>query len=146
MAPDPYVLGQVIGAGTGGRNASRRNAYGFRPKHSAADAIEQSFNALAQKQSAQWVFEGDIKACFDQISHPWLIANIPMDKPILEKWLAAGFMEDGIVYPTMAGTTQGGIASPVLTNMALDGLEVIAQSAAPRGQKIDRRQCRHQDG
>jgi RNA-directed DNA polymerase len=112
------------------------NAYGFRPKRSAADAIEQSFNALAQKQSAQWIFEGDIKACFDQISHPWLIANIPMDTPILEKWLAAGFMEDGIVYPTMAGTPQGGIASPVLANMALDGLEAVAQSAAPRSQKI----------
>ena len=112
------------------------NAYGFRPKRSAADAIEQSFNALAQRQSAQWVFEGDIKACFDQISHPWLIENIPMDKPILEKWLAAGFMEDGIVYPTTAGTPQGGIASPVLANMALDGLEAVAQSAAPRSQKI----------
>jgi len=112
------------------------NAYGFRPKRSAADAIEQSFNALATRHCAQWVLEGDIKACFDQISHRWLVEHIPMDTPVLEKWLAAGFMEDGIVHPTSAGTPQGGIASPVLANMALDGLEAVAQSAAPRDQKI----------
>lgn len=113
------------------------NAYGFRPKRSAADAIEQCFNSLATRQCAQWILEGDIRACFDQISHPWLIEHIPMDTPILEKWLAAGFMEDGVVYPTRAGTPQGGIASPVLANMALDGLEAVAIAAAPRNQKIN---------
>uniref|UniRef100_UPI0036DD868E hypothetical protein n=1 Tax=Photorhabdus sp. RM322S TaxID=3342825 RepID=UPI0036DD868E len=46
-----------------------------------------------------------------------------------------GYMEDGKVYPTQAGTPQGGIASPVLANMALDGLEWVAQRAAPR-QKV----------
>ena len=112
------------------------NAYGFRPKRSAADAAEQCFNALATRHCAQWIFEGDIKACFDQISHPWLIEHIPMDKPILEKWLAAGFMENGVLYPTTAGTPQGGIASPVLANMALDGLEAVALAAAPRNQKV----------
>jgi len=113
------------------------NAYGFRPQRATADAIEQCFNALAQKRSAQWIFEGDIKACFDQISHSWLIDHIPMDKPVLGKWLAAGYMEEGIVHPTEAGTPQGGIASPVLANMALDGLEAAAVSAAPRRQKIN---------
>src|SRR5450631_1252485 len=44
------------------------NAYGFRPKRSTADAIGQCFNVLAQKQSAQWILEGDIRACFDQPS------------------------------------------------------------------------------
>src|ERR1035438_8536104 len=112
------------------------NAYGFRPKRSAADAIGQCFSVLAQKQSAQWIFEGDIKACFDRISHPWLNDHIPMDKPILRKWLAAGYMEEGVVYPTEAGTPQGGIASPALANMALDGLEEIARRAAPRNQKV----------
>ena len=59
-----------------------------------------------------------------------------MDKLILGKWLAAGYMEEGIVYPTEAGTPQGGIASPVFANMALDGLEEVARKAAPRNQKI----------
>jgi RNA-directed DNA polymerase len=112
------------------------NAYGFRPKRSTADAIGQCFTVLAPKQGAQWILEGDIKACFDRISHPWLIDHIPMDKLILRKWLAAGYMEEGVVYPTEAGTPQGGIASPVLANMALDGLEDVARRAAPRNQKI----------
>jgi RNA-directed DNA polymerase len=112
------------------------NAYGFRPKRSTADAIGQCFTVLAQKQSAQWILEGDIRACFDRISHPWLNDHIPMDKSILRKWLAAGYMEEGVVYPTEAGTPQGGIASPALANMTLDGLEEIARRAAPRNQKV----------
>jgi RNA-directed DNA polymerase len=114
-----------------------RNAYGFRPKRSAADAISQCFNALARKQSPQWILEGDIKACFDQISHDWLKANIPMDKTILEKWLAAGYVEEQTVFPTLAGTPQGGIASPTLANMTLAGLEQVAINAAPRHHKIN---------
>ena len=57
-----------------------RNAYGFRPKRSAADAIGQCFIVLAKRHSPQWILEGDIKACFDRISHSWLEANIPMDQ------------------------------------------------------------------
>lgn len=113
------------------------NAYGFRPKRSTADAMQQCFNVLAQKRSAAWILEGDIKACFDRISHSWLNEHIPMDKRVLRKWLAAGYMEEGVVYPTEAGTPQGGIASPVLANMALDGLEEVAQRAASRNQKVN---------
>jgi len=112
------------------------NSYGFRPRRSTADAIGQCFVALAQKQSAQWILEGDIKACFDQISHSWLVDHIPMDKPILGKWLAAGYMEEGVVYPTEAGTPQGSIVSPVLANRVLDGLEEVARRAAPAHQKV----------
>ena len=112
------------------------NSYGFRPKRSTADAIEQCFIVVAQKKAAQWILEGDIRACFDRISHPWLNDHIPMDKSILGKWLAAGYMEEGVVYPTEAGTPQGGIASPALANMALDGLEEIARGAAPSNQKV----------
>ncbi|MGF6735827.1 group II intron reverse transcriptase/maturase [Paraburkholderia youngii] len=87
------------------------NSYGFRPKRSTADAVEQCFNALAKRNSAQWVLEGDIRGCFDNISHDWLLANIPMDKVVLRKWLQAGFMDKGVLFPTEAGTRQGGIAS-----------------------------------
>lgn len=45
------------------------NSYGFRSYRSCADAIKQCLNALAKKKSAQWVLEGDIKACFDTISN-----------------------------------------------------------------------------
>lgn len=113
------------------------NSYGFRPKRSTADAIGQCFIALGRKHSPQWVFEGDIKACFDRLNHTWLQGHIPMDKLILGKWLAAGYMEEGIVFPTEAGSPQGGIASPALANMALDGLEAAAYKAAPHNQKIN---------
>ena len=99
------------------------NSYGFRSLRSTADAAEQCFNVLAKRKSANWVLEGDIKGCFDNISHDWLIANVPTDKAILRKWLKAGFMDKHRLFPTEAGTPQGGIISPVLANMALDGME-----------------------
>lgn len=99
-----------------------RHSYGFRPERSTADAREQCFNILARKTSASWVLEGDIRACFDNLSHDWMLVNIPMDKAMLRKWLKAGFMDQGQWYPTQAGTPQGGIISPTLANMTLDGL------------------------
>jgi len=100
------------------------NSYGFRKERSPADAISQCYTILCRKvTSPQWILEGDIKACFDQISHNWLVANIPMDKAILRKWLKAGYMEKEVFHPTEAGTPQGGIASPVLANLTLDKLE-----------------------
>ncbi len=80
---------------------------------------------FAGAERAQWVLEGDIKACFDNISHDWLIAHVPVDKAILRKWLKAGFMQGRTLWPTEAGTPQGGIISPVLANIALDGLELL---------------------
>ena len=109
-----------------------RNSYWFRPKRSTADAIEQCFIALSPRRSAKWVLEGDIKSCFDRISHDWLLAHVPMDKAILRKWLKAGFMEKHAFHPTDDGTPQGGIISPVLANLALDGLEGRLKEQYPR--------------
>src|SRR5271166_2390981 len=67
-----------------------RNSYGFREGRSCADAIGQCFCALAKSYAPVWVLEGDIKSCFDRISHQWLLANIPMDAGILRRWLDAG--------------------------------------------------------
>ena len=58
-----------------------------------------------------------------------MLANIPMDRKILEKWLKAGYMEGKRLYPTEEGTPQGGIISPVLANLVLDGLETVALQA-----------------
>ena len=99
------------------------NSYGFRKERSCADAIEQCFNALSNATRAEWVLEADIKCCFDRISHKWVLANVPMDKAILRKWLKAGFIEKHVLYPTEEGTPQGGIASPAIANLLLDGLE-----------------------
>jgi RNA-directed DNA polymerase len=100
-----------------------RNSYGFRPERATQDAIKQCFIILSMKTSVQWILEGDIRGCFDNINHEWLINNIPMDKKILRKWLKTGYIHKRILYPTEAGTPQGGIISPTLANMTLDGLE-----------------------
>ncbi len=99
------------------------HSYGFRRGRSTADAIEQVRNALGRKHSPQWVLEGDIKGCFDNISHDWLLAHVPMDKGVLRKWLKAGYFEGATLFPAASGTPQGGIISPVLSNLALDGLQ-----------------------
>ena len=99
------------------------NSYGFRPYRSTQDAIEQLVICLSRRCSGQWVLEGDIKACFDEIGHQWLLEHVPMDRKVLRQWLKAGFVEKGRLFPTQAGTPQGGIASPLLANWTLDGLE-----------------------
>jgi RNA-directed DNA polymerase len=104
------------------------NSYGFRPERCTADALGQLFVALAQPGAAEWVLEGDIKGCFDNISHEWMLQHICTDTKVLEKWLAAGFVEDGKLFPTNEGTPQGGIISPVLANLVLDGLEDLLGS------------------
>jgi RNA-directed DNA polymerase len=108
------------------------NSYGFRPQRSTADAIEQCFTALGNIHSAQWILEGDIKSCFDGISHEWLLTHIPMEKSILKKWLKSGYTERNVLYPTEEGTPQGGIISPVLANMTLDGLERRLRERFPK--------------
>lgn len=102
-----------------------KNSYGFRPKRSCQDAIGKCFQIYKSKGSATWALEGDIKSCFDKISHEWLINNICMDKGILKMWLKAGFIFDGYLFPTDEGTPQGGVISPILANMALDGIESL---------------------
>jgi len=114
-----------------------KNSYGFREGRSCADAIGQCFNALAKSYSPQWILEGDIKSCFDEISHSWLLDHIPMDRRTLQQWLKAGFMENQRLFPTVAGTPQGGIASPVLANLTLDGLERTIRNSMVRRDKVN---------
>jgi len=99
------------------------NSYGFRPQRSTADAMGQLFVSLSKTNSASWVLEADIKGCFDNINHDWLVRNVPMDTAILRKWLKAGVIYQGQLQATHAGTPQGGIISPTLANVVLNGLE-----------------------
>lgn len=98
------------------------HSYGFRKERSTADAIEQCFTLLSRGIGAKWILEADIEGCFDNISHEWLLEHIPMDRGILKKWLKAGFVADKVLHRTDQGTPQGGIISPILANMVLDGL------------------------
>lgn len=116
------------------------NSYGFRPGRSTTDARAMMFRCLCSTDSAQWVLEGDIKGCFDNISHDWMLGNIPLNKQILRKWLKCGFMEQGAFFNTESGTPQGGIISPILANMVLDGLERRIHQKFPRKIWMNRRE------
>jgi Retron-type reverse transcriptase len=114
------------------------SSYGFRRKRSCHDAIERCYIHLARKDSAISILEGDIKGCFDNINHDWITSNILIDKRVVTKWLKAGFIEKNKLFPTKAGTPQGGIISPTLANMVLDGLEeAIYKSVNTRIRKHD---------
>jgi RNA-directed DNA polymerase len=91
---------------------------------------------LSRKSYAHWILEGDIKGCFDHINHDWLLQNIPLNKKVLAQWLKAGVVEQGQLRPTTAGTPQGGIISPLLANMALDGLEPLLRQTFPKAAKV----------
>lgn len=104
------------------------SSYGFRPRRRAQDAIEE-IRHYAQ-QGYEWVFEGDITACFDEIDHTALLGLVRQrikDKRILElikAFLHAGILgEDGTDRDTHSGTPQGGILSPLLANIALSELD-----------------------
>ncbi len=98
-------------------------SFGFRKYRSAHDAQRHIHNILAKKVSPQWIIEGDIKSCFDKISHSWMIENIPMQKDILIRFLKAEYLFKRKLFPTTEGAAQGGIISPTIANMVLDGME-----------------------
>lgn len=100
-----------------------RISFGFRKYRSPEDAREYAFSVLSRKDSPQWILEGDIKSCFDKISHQWMMENIPTDKRILKEFMKCGYIEKGQLFPTSEGSPQGGVISPTYANMVLDGLE-----------------------
>ena len=85
-----------------------RSSFGFRKFRSTHDACEYAFLYLCKKYSPVWILEADIKGCFDNISHQWLLDNIQMDKSILKQFLKAGYIFEHQLFPTEAGTPQGG--------------------------------------
>ena len=103
------------------------NSYGFRPKRSCHQAVERLLEF--RRQGLSWVLDADIKGFFDNLSHEALmreLADVVADGNILrlvEKFLRAGVMEGGNLLPTRVGTPQGGVASPLLANIALNVLD-----------------------
>lgn len=105
-------------------------SYGFRPKRRAQDAIAEIHYLGSPNRNYHWVFEADIKACFDEIDHTALMGRVRDrvgDKRVLrlvKAFLKAGVLtEDGSRRATITGTPQGGILSPLLANIALSVLD-----------------------
>jgi RNA-directed DNA polymerase len=99
------------------------NSYGFRPGRCTMDAIEALHRTLSKPGSSQWVLDADIAKCFDRIEHAALLARLPVFTTTIRRWLKAGVVELGALDPTTMGTPQGGVISPLLANIALDGME-----------------------
>jgi RNA-directed DNA polymerase len=120
-------------------------SYGFRPKRRAQDAIAEIHHFTSR--SYEWVLEGDIEACFDEISHSALMDRVRRrigDKRVLalvKAFLHSGILsEDGVERDTVTGTPQGGILSPLLANIALSVLdEHFAERFGDRKARVRRR-------
>ena len=84
-----------------------------------------------------YALEGDIKSCFDTISHPWLLENTLMDKIMLKKWLAAGYVEERTLYRTEGGVPQGGLISACLLVNVLTGLETTVKAVVHPRDKVN---------
>jgi RNA-directed DNA polymerase len=100
------------------------NSYGFRPGRSCQDAIGAIFNAIRYKQ--KYVLDADIAKCFDRIDHETLLIKLntfPLIRRQIKAWLGAGVMDGEQLFPTLEGTPQGGVISPLLANIALHGME-----------------------
>lgn len=106
-------------------------SFGFRLSRSAQDAAAYLFLCLSKDNSASYVVEGDIKSCFDTISHEWLLENIPLDKKVLGEFLKAGHIYEGMYHDATMGTAQGGILSPILANQTLDGMKLFLKNQFP---------------
>ena len=117
------------------------NSYGFRPGRSCHDAIEALFNAIRCK--AKFVLDADIAKCFDRIDHRALLEKLqtsPTLRRAIRGWLRAGVMDGPTLYPTTAGSPQGGVISPLLANIALHGLEQAITTSLSARQSRERRQ------
>lgn len=107
------------------------NSFGFRPGRGCHDAIEAIFSYLRSK--AKYVLDADISKCFDKINHEKLLQKLntfPTLRRQIRAWLRAGVMDTGKLFPTEEGCPQGGVLSPLLANIALDGMEEIIKSFA----------------
>ena len=100
------------------------------------DAIAQLHTTLSHKGSSEWILDADISGCFDHIAHAPLLARIPVFKAVVQRWLTAGVVELGRYQATTEGTPQGGVISPLLANIALDGMERLFHCESDSGKLI----------
>ena len=105
------------------------NSYGFRPKRSCQDAQVHLFNKLSKHNQPQYILEGDIKGCFDNISHEYIIKQlIDWQVPkwaiqVIKRILKSEIFYNGEVYDSESGTPQDGVISPLLANVALTAFD-----------------------
>nr|AYE93292.1 DNA polymerase [Termitomyces sp.]AYE93309.1 DNA polymerase [Termitomyces sp.] len=108
------------------------NSFGFRKGRSQHDAIAYIRSRLDKTVSPEWILETDIAKCFDKINHDFLLKETPIcHKQVLKEWLKSGYVFEGKYTSTDEGTPQGGIISPTLCNVALNGIETVIMKQYP---------------
>ncbi|MDT9177092.1 MAG: group II intron reverse transcriptase/maturase [Limnospira sp. PMC 1240.20] len=123
-------------------------SYGFRPGRSAHDAISRIFQSI--NKGGYYILDADIAKCFDRINHEYILSKIHCPNSLkrdLKSWLKAGVLDNGIFEDTEAGTPQGGVISPLLANIALDGMARLIETMYPKvkGVKIKATGIRYAD-
>lgn len=117
---------------------SDKNSFGFRKFRSQHDALAYIRSILDKKVSPNFILEADISKCFDKINHKFLVQNTPIcHKHVLKQWLCSGYIFENKLFSTTEGTPQGGIISPLLCNVALNGMEELIRKAFPARKLID---------
>jgi RNA-directed DNA polymerase len=108
------------------------NSYGFRPGRSCHDAIKHVWQCLNRSHNDRWVLDADIKGAFDNISHDYVLRALGFTpgRELIKQWLKAGYVEAEIFHATEAGVPQGGIISPLISNIALDGMQQLLKGKA----------------
>jgi len=112
------------------------NSYGFRPGRCTMDAIVALHATLAPAGASGWLLDADISGCFENIGHDPLLARLPVFTTAIRRWLKAGTVNLGTWTPTEAGAPQGSPLSPVLANIALDGMERLFGAEDDQGRYV----------
>jgi RNA-directed DNA polymerase len=101
------------------------SSYGFRPGRGCHDAIAKIYDVARPNKRKKWVLDADIEGAFDNIDHDYLlgkVGNFPA-RELIRQWLKAGYVDRSVFHDTERGTPQGGVISPLLANIALNGME-----------------------
>ena len=112
-------------------------SYGFRPGRSAHDAISRIFQSI--NKGGYYILDADIAKCFDRINHDYLLSKIHCPSSLkrdLKQWLKAGVLDNGVFDDTETGTPQGGVISPILANIALDGMVRLIEKLYPKKKNV----------
>jgi group II intron reverse transcriptase/maturase len=120
------------------------HSHGFRPKRGCQTALTEIYNIW---KGTKWFIEGDIKGCFDNIDHHILMnilrENIRDNRflRLIEGALKAGYCEDWTYHPSLSGSPQGGIVSPILSNIYMDRLDrFVEDTLIPKYSREEKRE------
>ena len=115
-----------------------RKSFAYRKGRSAFDMNEYIKTAFSGYDAPEWVFIGDIRKCYENISHDWIMQHIPMSEYVLNQFLKAGYVMGGELFPMEVGIGIGCSISPIIANMVLDGMqEYVFSRLFPNNDEID---------